>query len=253
MPNIELKRNAAEKAIEKVRSGMVLGLGSGSTVQFALEIISEKLISGELKDIVGVPSSKRTEQEAIRLGIPLVLLGIRDKAQGTRDKAQRIRHNGQVENEELNVIDITIDGADECDRNLNLIKGGGGAMLREKIVAEASKQNVTIIDESKLSDKLGSKSSLPVEILEFSLESEKQFLESLGAQVSIRKNSNDENFITDNGNMILDAKFSTIENIEELNDKLNARAGILGHGLFVGLSDEVICAGKNGVEILRKK
>jgi len=235
MTNIELKKAAAEKAIEKVNDGMIIGLGSGSTVQFALELISEKIKSGELKEIVGIPTSKRTEEEAKRLEIPIVNFNeLRNKTYSDK------------------IIDLTIDGADEADYNLNLIKGGGGAMLREKIIAHASKKNVTIIDETKLSERVGIKSSLPIEVLEFSFENEKHFLESLGAEISLRKNYNDKNFITDNGNLILDAKFFVIENADELNIKLNNQPGILGHGLFVGICDEIICAKKNGVEILER-
>jgi ribose 5-phosphate isomerase A len=236
MTNIELKRTAAQKAIERVKNGMIIGLGTGSTVQFALELISEKIKSGEIKDIAGIPTSKRTEEESKRLGIPVLSINeLRKKTDGNK------------------IIDLTIDGADEADEKLNLIKGGGGAMLREKIIAHASKINVTIIDESKLSEKVGSKCSLPIEVLEFSIENEKYFLNSIGAEVTIRKNSSDKNFITDNGNLILDAKFSAIENADELNNKLNSQPGILGHGLFVGICDELICAGMNGVETFIKK
>jgi len=235
MTNIELKKATAEITIEKVKDGMIIGLGSGSTVQFALELISEKIKSGEVKEIVGIPTSKKTEEEAVKLGIPVISIN-------------ELRKNKVGDK----IIDLTIDGADEADYNLNLIKGGGGAMLREKIIAHVSKKNVTIIDETKLSERVGTKSSLPIEVLEFSFENEKYFLESLGAEISLRKNYNDKNFITDNGNLILDAKFFVIENAEELNDKLNMQPGILGHGLFVGICDELICAGKNGVEIFTK-
>jgi len=158
----ELKQKAAHRAVEFVDSGMVVGLGTGSTTAFAVIRIGERLKSGDLKNIVGIPTSIRTEKLAGELGIPLCGLG---------DQA---------------VIDVTIDGADEVDPDLNLIKGGGGALLREKVVAQASRQNIIIVDESKLSPRLGTRRALPVEVIPFAVKYAENFLESQGAAVSLR-------------------------------------------------------------------
>jgi len=225
----ELKKIAAEKAVEEILPGMIIGLGSGSTFQFALERISERIKNGELKNIVGIPSSSNTEREAIRLGIPLTTL------------------NSQF------TIDLTIDGADEYDDELNLIKGGGGALLHEKILAQASRRLIIVTDESKYSKHIGIKWPVPIEVFKFSSGSEKNFLESINSKVELRKNPDGSNYITDENNFILDAKFGEIKNVQELSSILNDRAGIAGHGLFVGLADKVICAMNNGEIIIRKK
>jgi len=279
------KKLAAEKAVESIQEGMVIGLGTGSTFQFALEAVSKKIKDGSLKNIVGVPTSEQTKNEAIRLGIPLTTLNelyrkyevqsARDEegsakyeVQGARDESQfsiRQIKRGQVPNSQF-VIDVTIDGADEVtvynpEHDLsgegsiiiNLIKGGGGAMLREKVIAQNSRRNIIIIDESKLSEKLGEKFSVPVEVLQYSFEAEKKFLESLGADVTIRKNTDGKNFVTDEKNFILDANFGAIENVTELNNILNGRAGIVEHGLFVNVADEVIYGEKNSTQIKQIK
>lgn len=228
-----LKKNAAEKAVHEIKSGMVIGLGSGSTVQYALEAVARKISEGELKNIIGVPTSVNTEKEANRLGIPVVSLN---------DLYGKVVTNNFV-NEKL--IDLTIDGADEVDEKLNLIKGGGGAHLREKVIAQASKLLYIIVDETKISKKLGEKWHVPVEVLQFALNMEKKFLEGLGAKVKLRMK--DENvFITDEGNFILDANFGVIDKPGELSSILNNRAGIVEHGLFVNLTTKVFCAMNNG-------
>ena len=237
----QLKKLAAEKAVEEISSGMIIGLGTGSTVQFALEKISERIKNGELKNIVGIPSSLRTEKEAVRLGIPLSTL-----------------NKLSILNSKFS-IDLTIDGADEVavgqpdpdlsgegSKQINLIKGGGGALLREKIIAQASKRLIIITDESKQSKILGTKWAVPVEVFQFCYESEKQFLESLNAKVEMRKNSDSTNYITDENNFILDANFGAIKNVSELSALLDKRAGIVGHGLFVGMTDKIICAMNDG-------
>lgn len=235
----ELKRLAAEKAVEEISSGMVVGLGTGSTVQFALEKISERIKNDELKNIVCIPSSSKTEKEATRLGIPLTTLNevVKRKSEIRNQKSESITHHS------LPIfIDLTIDGADEFDSNLNLIKGGGGALLREKILAQASKRLIIITDESKQSKYLGTKWPVLIEVFKFCFETEKLFLESLNAKVELRKNSDGSNYITDENNFILDANFGEIKNVKGLSDILNDRAGIVGHGLFIGLADKVICA-----------
>lgn len=224
----ELKKQAAEKAVEEIESGMVVGLGTGSTTNFAVQKIAELLKTGKLKEIVCIPTSKATEELAKSIGIPLVSFDDRQE------------------------IDLTIDGADEVDDNLNLIKGGGGAHLREKVVAQASKKEIIIVDESKISNKLGEKWAVPVEVLQYCVELEKKFLGSLGAKVELRKDNNGNAYITDEGNYILDANFGVIESPKELAQMLEARAGIVEHGMFIDLVSEVIVASSEGIKILKK-
>jgi len=224
----DLKQEAAFSAVESVESGMVVGLGSGSTANFAIKRIAERIDSGELKNIVGIPSSSRTAKLAIELGIPLI---------GFDEKQQ---------------IDINIDGADEVDPDLNLIKGGGGALLREKVVAQASLKNIIIVDESKLSPRLGTKWALPVEVIDFACKTETAFLQSSGASVSIRCREDGSHFKTDQGNLILDADFGPIADPAKLAAQLNERAGIVEHGLFLGLASDVIVAGADGIRHLKR-
>ena len=221
-----LKKEAAEKAVEFIKSGMVVGLGTGSTAVFAVRKIGELLQTGRLKNIVGIPSSTVTETEALNCNVPLTAF----------DKVQN--------------IDITIDGADEVDDELNLIKGGGGALLREKILAQSSFKNIIIVDESKLSSNLGDTWALPVEVIKFAAQVEKKFLESIGASVKLRIDTQGNTFVTDEGNWILDADFGKIENPKELSIQLEKRAGIVEHGLFIGTTTKVIVASNNGIKIL---
>jgi len=223
-----LKKEAAEKAVEFVKSGMVIGLGTGSTAVFAVRKIGELLKSGELANIVGIPSSSATEVEAVKYEVPLT----------TFDETQS--------------IDLTIDGADEVDSELNLIKGGGGALLREKIIAQASLQNIIIVDESKISSVLGTKWALPIEVIKFAVEVEMKYLIALGASVKYRLNGKYKPFVTDEGNWILDADFGKIEKPAELAVELESRAGIVEHGLFIGTTTKVIIASNDGVKILTK-
>ena len=228
-----LKKTAAEKAVEYIEDGMVVGLGTGSTVYYAIVKIAELLKSNSLKNIFCIPSSNSTEELARKLEIPL------------------------TDFNEHQSIDLTIDGADEVDEQLNLIKGGGGALLREKILAQASNKFIIVVDESKLSKKLGEKFFLPVEIFPFAEKPEKNFLEKLGAKVKKRKN-NSQCFYTDQNNIILDSKFEFIEDPFSLGKTLDSRAGIAGHGLFNGMADLLIVAGFRGdsdtfIELLNKK
>jgi ribose 5-phosphate isomerase A len=224
----ELKQKVANRAAEFVQSGMVVGLGSGSTANLATRRIGERLKSGEIKNIVGIPSSSRTELLATELQIPLV---------GFDEKQQ---------------IDLTIDGADEVDPDLNLIKGGGGALLREKVVAQASRQNIIIVDYSKLSDRLGTSWALPIEVIAFACSTEASFLNSLGATVTIRRGPEGRNFITDQNNLILDADFGPISDPAKLARQLNERAGIVEHGLFINLASDVIVAETSGIRHLTR-
>jgi len=220
----ELKRRAAENAVESIRDGMILGLGTGSTTLFAIRKIGELVNKGVLTRILCIPSSQKTELQARKLSIPLTTL------------------------QEHPVVDITIDGADEVDPELNLIKGGGGALLREKILAQASGRVLIIIDESKLSPLLGTRWSVPVEVIEFGQKPMLKYLESLGAKVKLRLDENGGPFRTDEGNIILDSDFGPIQDLGQLYNDLNKRAAIVESGLFLGLASEVLIATKKGIE-----
>ncbi len=224
----EFKRQAAEYAVEFVQSGMIVGLGVGSTAVFAVQRIAEKLRAGELHDIKGVPCSLDVEAEARQQGIPLTTL------------------------EEHPFIDLTIDGADEVDPDFNLIKGGGGALLREKIVAQATKREMIIVDEEKLSPVLGTRWVVPVEVIAFGWGSQAIYLESLGARVSLRQNDRGTTFQTDQGNIILDCSFGPIDDLAGLSDRLIMRVGIVEHGLFLGLATDIIVAGSGGIRHLQR-
>ncbi len=224
----KLKRKAAYDAVQLVESGMIVGLGTGSTTAFAVKRIGERLKSGDLKNIIGIPTSTRTEKLARDLDIPLATL------------------DDQPE------IHLTIDGADEVDPDLNLIKGGGGALLREKVVAQASRQNIIIVDESKLSPCLGTRWALPVEVIPFAAKTEENFLKSLGASVTLRRDADGQPYKTDQNNFILDADFGEMSNPQALAAKLDERAGIVEHGLFLGLASEVIVAAEDGIRRLHR-
>jgi ribose 5-phosphate isomerase A len=225
----QYKQQAAERAVEFVRSGMVVGLGTGSTAIFATQRIAGLLHEGQLKNILGFATSKAVWKEAQRLGIPMI-------------------------SEEMpNNLDLTIDGADEVDPDLNLIKGRGGALLREKIAAQASRRVIIVVDDSKLSPRLGTHCAVPIEVIVFGWRSQLGYLESLGARVETRYNTDGSLFATDSGNMILDCNFGPIANPTELVVRLSTRAGIAEHGLFLGLATDLIVAGKDGIRHLKGK
>lgn len=225
----ELKRRAAERAVDFVESGMVVGLGHGSTTIYALQRIAQLLREGELRDIVGIPTSSQVERQARRLGIRLTTLNARP------------------------VIDLSIDGADEVDDALNLIKGGGGALLREKIVAQATRREIIVVDETKLSPTLGVQWPLPVEVTPFGRRTQERFLQSLEARVTLRRTEDGLAFKTDQGNEILDCDFGAISNPEQLAARLERRAGIVEHGLFLGLASDVIIGTAEGTRHLRRQ
>jgi ribose 5-phosphate isomerase A len=225
----QLKRQAAERAAEFVESGMVVGLGAGSTARLAMRRLARLLSTGQLRDILGVPCSLQVEAEARQLGILLTTL------------------------EEHPVVDLTVDGADEVAPNLDLIKGGGGALLHEKIVAQASRREIIVVDESKLSPTLGTRRPVPVEIVPFGWRSQVAYLESLGARPTLRRNDDGTPYETDQGNLILDCDFGPILQPAQLAARLNERAGIVEHGLFLGLASEVIVAGTEGIRHLRRE
>ncbi len=222
------KEAAALKAVEFVEPGMIVGLGFGSTAIYAVREIARKMREGELDGIMGVPTALQVGREAKELGIPLTTLG---------DNPQ---------------VDLTIDGADEVDPQLDLIKGGGGALMREKIVAQASRREIIVVDESKLSDQLGTHFALPVEVLPFGWAPEAAYLESLGASVALRMIASGEPYVTDQGNWVVDAEFGPIEDPGSLSDQLDRRAGIAVHGLFLGLATDLIVAGTDGVRHVEK-
>jgi ribose 5-phosphate isomerase A len=224
-----LKQEAAHKAVAYVESGMVVGLGYGSTALLAVKRIGHLLRTGDLRDVVGVPCAGKVEQEAQRLGIPLTTL------------------------EEHPVVDLTIDGADEVTPGLYLIKGGGGALLHEKIVAQASRREIIVVDESKITPALGTRAAVPVEVIPFGWKSQMAYLESLGAKVSLRPDSDGGAFRTDEGNVIIDCEFGPISDPAALAARIRARAGVVEHGLFLGLATEVIVAGATGIEHLRRE
>jgi ribose 5-phosphate isomerase A len=223
-----LKQLAAERAVEHVESGMVVGLGHGSTAILAVRRLAELLQANRLSNIVCIPCSRQTESEARELGIPLTTL------------------------EEHPEVDLTIDGADEVDPNLYLIKGGGGALLREKIVAQASRREMIIVDETKLSPALGMKWPVPVEVIPFGWGSQTEFLKSLGATVNPRRETGEALFKTDQGNLILDCNFGPIPEPALLACELERRVGIVEHGMFLGLASDVIVAGQAGIRHLRR-
>jgi ribose 5-phosphate isomerase A len=228
--NVErLKQLAGEQAVESVQSGTIVGLGHGTTAIYAIRRIAQLLREGQLHDLLAVPCSTQVEEDAGQLGIPLTTL------------------------DEHPVIDLTIDGADEVDPNLNVIKGGGGALLREKIVAQATRHEIIVVDETKLSPALGTHHSVPVEVTPFGWRSQAAFLESLGARLSVRRLRDGTLFKTDQGNLILDCDFGPISEPAGLTEELDRRAGIVEHGLFLGLVAEVIVGTGEGTRRLGGK
>ena len=224
-----LKQLAAEYAVRFVQSGMRVGLGTGSTAYFATRRIAQLIHDGVLNEIIGFPTSKASWFQAESSGIVLM------------DDSMPAN------------LDLTIDGADEVDPNLNLIKGGGGALSREKIVAQASRREIIAVDDSKLSSALGMHHSLPIEVAPFGWQSQMRFLESLGGRPKIRTLEDGTQFVTDSGNMIFDCSFDPITDPDALAATLSARAGIIEHGLFIGLATDLIVASDTGIRHLQRQ
>lgn len=222
-----LKRQAAVRAVEYIKSGMVVGLGHGSTSLLAVRALSERMERGEVTDIFAIPCSPEIDAVARQLGITITTL------------------------EEHPVIDVTVDGADEVDPKLNLIKGGGGALLREKIVAQASKREIIMVDESKLSPQLGTKWAVPVEVLEFGYRTQADHIATLGAKVALRM-AGEKPFRSAGGNFILDCDFGPIKDPHAMALRLKQRTGVVEHGLFIAMATEVVVAGPEGVRILTR-
>lgn len=227
MDKEELKKLAGEKAVDCIEDDMIIGLGTGSTIEYSLKKLGN-LVRNGLK-IKGIPTSIHTKRIAIQEQIPLTSLDVNP------------------------VIDITIDGADEVDSELNLIKGGGGALAREKIIAFNSTKVIIVIDDSKIVKALGIDFPLPVEVMKFGWTSTQKTLEELGCNVELRKVMGNEPYITDNSNYILDCEFERIEEPEQLEIKINNIPGVVENGLFIGLVDEVIVGGKQGILTLGKE
>ena len=229
MPDREVfKRQAAERAMTFVRPGMKLGLGSGSTARYFVDLIGEGVRQG--LDVVGVPTSEATFRHAEALGVPLATL------------------------DEIPELDLTVDGADEIDPSLRLIKGGGGALLREKIVAASSRRMLAIADSTKLVARLGA-FPLSIEVVPFGVVSTRRRVErasaalGLAGTIELRRREGN-NFVTDGGHYILDCAFGAIPDPEALARALAFIPGVVEHGLFIGLASAAIVAGPNGVEIL---
>jgi ribose 5-phosphate isomerase A len=224
------KQRAAEAALNFVQNGMILGLGTGSTADFFLIALSNAIKEGKLRDIRGVPTSRQSERRSEQLGIPLATL-------------VDCPHS-----------DVTVDGADEVAPNLDLIKGLGGALLREKIVAQNSKKLVIIADSGKAVAKLGTHSMLPIEVTPFGHEIHVEFFRSLGAIPTLRRDAAGKVFVTDNANFIYDCRFERgIDDPAQLESALLHRAGIVETGLFLGIARVALIADEQKVERRERK
>ncbi len=227
----DLKRQAAARAVEQVRDGMKLGLGTGSTAKHFVELLGERVRAG-LK-VIGVPTSEATRADAERCAVPLTTL----------DQVDR--------------LDLTVDGADEIDPNLELIKGGGGALLREKIVAAASDRMIVIADETKWVQTLG-RFPLPIEVIPFGLGATRRAIETVFAengvsgQMDVRKAKDGHAFVTDGGHWIVDAHLGRIPDSPRLAAALNSIPGVVEHGLFIGLARTAVLAGPQGIRVIER-
>ncbi len=224
----QLKRAAAHRALEYVRDGMTVGLGTGSTAEYALEGLAER-VAGGLR-IVGVPTSEKTADMARGLGITLSTL------------------------EECPEIDVTIDGADEVDlATLHVIKGRGGALLREKIVALSSKEEILIVDGGKIVSKLGAHDPVPVEVVAFGWSRARKQLEALGCDPQLRKSQDGAPYRTDSGNYLLDCRFPSIADPPTLAARIKSITGVVEHGLFIDIATRIIIARPGGVQIVERR
>jgi ribose 5-phosphate isomerase A len=222
------KQKAGEAALQYVKNGMIVGLGTGSTAKFFIEAVGAALKSGKLRDVRGVPTSVNSEKLANAAGLAVVTFAQTSK------------------------IDLTVDGADEIAPDLTLIKGLGGALLREKLVAQNSSRLIIIADAAKLVTKLGTKSPLPVEVTPFGFQASERYLRDLGCTPTLRRRPAGDIFVTDNGNFIFDCRFKEIDDPRELNKKLAQRAGIVESGLFIDLAHMAIIADNKAVWTIAK-
>jgi ribose 5-phosphate isomerase A len=224
-----LKRAAAERAVELIRSGTAIGLGTGSTVRPLLDALAARLTSGALARIIAVPTSEDTAARCRALGIPL----------GTLDEHPE--------------LEMAVDGADEVDPRLNLIKGLGGALLREKLVALAAKKFVVVADESKLVRRLGTRVPVPVEVVPFGWTTQVPFFEGLGAKPALRRAPGGKPYVTDNGNYIVDCRFPRgIPDPPAVARALARRTGVVEDGMFLRIARVAVVAGARGVRLLRR-
>lgn len=220
-----MKQEVGKAAAARVTSGSIVGLGTGSTTAFAIQFLGERLKSGELKDIKGIPTSFQASVLAKQYGIPLTTL------------------------DEVDGIDVAIDGADEVDPQRNLIKGGGAAHTREKVVDSLAKQFIVVVDSSKIVDKLGA-FPLPVEVLPIAIAPVTRALENLGGKVELRMGvKKDGPVITDQGNMLLDVKFEAITDPAAMEQRINNIPGVLENGLFVDVTDLVLIGEVNDGQV----
>jgi ribose 5-phosphate isomerase A len=223
------KKRAALKAVKHVQDGFIVGLGSGTTIAHAVQEIGEKVRRENMR-VLGVSTSHQILMLAVSCGIPLTTL------------------------DEHPQLDVTIDGADQVDRKLNLIKGIGGALMREKIVASAAKQLVIVVDETKIAEKLGMNHPVPIEVLPFALSLVMAKVKEMGGKPVLRQGKQKVGpVVTDNGNFILDVEFGVINNPEKLDARLKMVPGVLETGLFVGMADVVYVGGRTGVKRLVKE
>jgi ribose 5-phosphate isomerase A len=219
----QLKQLVGETAAQRVQSGMVVGLGTGSTTAFAIAKLGERLKTGEIKDIVGIPTSFQASVLAKKYGVPLTTL------------------------DEVSKIDLAIDGADEVDSQQNLIKGGGAAHTREKVVDSLAEVFIVVVDQSKLVTKLGTTFPLPVEVLPMAITPVSRALSALGGKPELRMGvKKDGPVITDQGNMVLDVTFAGIDDPKTLEMQINNIPGVLENGLFVGITDVVLVGEQQG-------
>jgi ribose 5-phosphate isomerase A len=225
----DAKKRAAESAAAYVKSGYIIGLGSGSTAIYAIHVIGNRLRSADITGVLGVPTSFQAASEAVKAGIPITNLN------------------------NMPVLDLAIDGADQINEELNVIKGGGGALLREKIVASASKKYIIVADETKLVENLGDGFPLPIEVLPFALGTVLLKVEKLGGKAVVRKGPGKVGpVITDNGNIVIDADFGEISNPFRLEEELKKIPGVLETGLFLGFVDIACVGNKTEVETLHR-
>lgn len=225
----ELKRAAARRAVDYVASGTVVGLGTGSTVRPLLELLGERLASGALRDVRAVPTSEDTASRCRVLGVPLTTLN------------------------EHPSLALAIDGADEIGPRLDLIKGLGGALLREKLVALAARRFVVVADSSKRVRKLGTRAPVPVEVVPFGWTTHIPFFESLGSTPALRRTVDGEPFVTDEGHYVVDCRFARgIPDARAVARALARRPGVVEHGLFLGIARVAVVAGPRGVKVLER-
>ncbi len=212
-----MKQQVGKAAADRVKSGSIVGLGTGSTTAYAIQFIGERLQSGDLKEIKGVPTSFQASVLAKQYGIPLITLN------------------------EVDHMNVAIDGADEVDPNKNLIKGGGAAHTQEKLVDSLADQFIVVVDSSKMVDQLGSTFLLPVEILPMAITPVMKAIEQLGGKPELRMGVKKAGpVVTDQGNLIIDVKYDAIDNPAELEKNLNNIPGVLENGLFVGVADIIL-------------